>query len=55
MDRKLNVTLTRAKAHLWVLGCEQVLSQNYHYNRFISYTKTNGIYLRLDELLPEGA
>ncbi|MBX3101611.1 MAG: ATP-binding protein [Bacteroidetes bacterium] len=51
VDRKLNVTLTRARSHLWLLGCEQVLSQNFHYNQFISYTKDEGIYHRLNDVL----
>jgi DNA replication ATP-dependent helicase Dna2 len=45
VDRKLNVALSRAKEHLIILGCEQVLSCSPHYSRVINIIKEKNGYL----------
>jgi len=42
VDRKLNVTLTRAREHLILVGCHDVLKKDEHYERLITYIKQKG-------------
>ncbi|XP_050182650.1 helicase MOV-10 [Myiozetetes cayanensis] len=42
--KRLNVALTRAKALLIVVGNPTVLSEDEHWNRFLTYCKENGGY-----------
>lgn len=45
VDRKLNVALTRAKKHLILLGCEEVLSKNPVFRKLIQHIKASGGYI----------
>jgi superfamily I DNA and/or RNA helicase len=45
VDRKLNVALSRAKEHLIILGCEEVLSCSPHYSRVINIIKEKNGYI----------
>lgn len=45
VDRKLNVALSRAKEHLIILGCEEVLSCSPHYSRVINIIKEKNGYV----------
>ncbi|MBN1633488.1 MAG: ATP-dependent helicase [Ignavibacteria bacterium] len=45
VDRKLNVALSRAKEHLIILGCEEVLSCSPHYSRVIEIIKEKNGYV----------
>ena len=42
VDRKLNVAISRAKNHLIILGCEQVLKKSPHYFQLISTIRDMG-------------
>jgi len=42
VDRKLNVTLTRAREHLILTGCAQVLEHSQHYKDLLNYIKQKG-------------
>lgn len=53
VDRKLNVALTRAKKHLVVLGCEEVLSKNPLFKSLIEHVKSNGGYLTMSRATAE--
>lgn len=46
VDRKLNVALTRAKRHLVILGCEEVLKKNEVYRKLIDYIKNKNGYCK---------
>lgn len=50
VDRKLNVALTRARHHVYLLGNEDILSQNYHYNRLIAWCKQHNAYITQHEV-----
>lgn len=45
VDKKLNVALTRAKAHLIVIGNSEVLQQSPIYKVLIDHFKTEGLFL----------
>ncbi|MCX7833394.1 MAG: AAA domain-containing protein [Ignavibacteria bacterium] len=49
VDRKLNVALSRAKEHLILLGCEQIIKLSPHYNNAIQLIKKSGGYITLEE------
>jgi DNA replication ATP-dependent helicase Dna2 len=45
VDRKLNVALSRAKKHLIILGCEEVIVKNPNLKKLIDYIKqVHGVY-----------
>jgi DNA replication ATP-dependent helicase Dna2 len=45
VDRKLNVALSRAKSHIIILGCKEILSQNPTFKNLIDFIhQKNGIY-----------
>jgi DNA replication ATP-dependent helicase Dna2 len=45
VDRKLNVALSRAKKHIIILGCEEVLTKNPNFKKLIDHIKQNhGMY-----------
>jgi DNA replication ATP-dependent helicase Dna2 len=50
VDRKLNVALTRARQHVYLLGCDEILSKNYHYNRLIAWAKQHKAYAQVADL-----
>lgn len=46
VDRKLNVTLTRAKEHLIMTGTEEVMNRDKLFSQLIEFIKRNNGYLR---------
>lgn len=49
VDRKLNVALSRAKEHLILLGCEQIINSSHHYRNVINIIKESGGYITIEE------
>jgi len=49
VDRKLNVSLTRAKTNIIIIGVASVLSTNQIYNNLINHHKTNHTYFNIDD------
>lgn len=49
VDRKLNVALSRAKEHLILLGCEQIINTSSHYENVIKLIKDSGGYIKMEE------
>ena len=47
IDRRLNVSITRARKHLVILGSEKILSNDKIYASLIEYIKQNGIFVKL--------
>jgi DNA replication ATP-dependent helicase Dna2 len=45
VDRKLNVALTRARKHLVLTGCEEVLRRSTGYARLIDHIRETGGYI----------
>ncbi|MEL6805883.1 MAG: AAA domain-containing protein, partial [Bacteroidota bacterium] len=37
IDRKLNVAMTRAREHLVVVGCKELLERSAHYKKLIEF------------------
>ncbi|MEN6511485.1 MAG: DEAD/DEAH box helicase [Chloroherpetonaceae bacterium] len=50
VDRKLNVAITRAREHLIIIGCEEILAKSPIQRKLINYIKENGLYFDLSEL-----
>jgi DNA replication ATP-dependent helicase Dna2 len=48
VDRKLNVALTRAREQLFIVGTEEILSQNLHYFSLLEYITAKGGYIGAD-------
>lgn len=44
VDRKLNVAMTRAREHLYIVGCAALLHHAASYARLIDYCKEKGLY-----------
>ena len=49
VDRKLNVSISRAQSRLIILGEPAILSKNSHYERILKAVIENGKYIRLDD------
>lgn len=47
VDRKLNVTLTRARERLILIGCSEVLCYSPYYKALIEHVRANGRYVKL--------
>lgn len=45
IDRKLNVALTRARKHLFIIGNEEIMNSNHIYRKLIEYMKEKGFYI----------
>ncbi|MFA5512595.1 MAG: AAA domain-containing protein, partial [Candidatus Kapaibacterium sp.] len=50
VDRKLNVSLTRAKSHVIILGSSTILRQSPHYRLLLDYLKNNEAIYYFDDL-----
>ncbi len=50
VDRKLNVTLTRGKEHVVIIGCSKILQQHEHYSLLIEHIKNKGGYANYENL-----
>lgn len=50
VDRKLNVSLTRAKTNIIIIGVASVLSTNQIYNNLINHHKTNHTYFNIADI-----
>lgn len=50
IDRKLNVAITRAREHLIIIGCQEILSESQIHLKLINYIKEYGAFLNLEDL-----
>ena len=51
IDKKLNVSLTRAKTHLIMLGSASVLNNSIFYKHLIEYAQSQNAYFNIDEII----